>query len=225
MILSLCSRESAPAGEHSNELEFRRGLPGGVRHGWAICYRTGVIALLILALALAMDALAVSLVRGSAEGHNVSEAFKLGAVFGLAQGLMPLVGWLLGVAFAEAFRSVDHWIAFSLLAVLGVRMIHEGLAHGEDETGRRPGASVLSLLVAAFATSIDAAAAGITLPLLGVAIPAACLIIGTTTGALCTAGYLVGTKVSRRTGKWAEIAGGIVLLGLGSRILVAHLSA
>lgn len=183
-----------------------------------------MLSLFILALALAMDAVAVSLVRGSAEGHNLSEAIKLGAVFGLAQGLMPLVGWVLGVAFAGAFRSFDHWIAFSLLGLLGVRMLHEGLTgDGTKEVETR--ASVLSLLVAAFATSIDAAAAGITLPLLGVAIPVACLVIGFTTGALCIAGYLVGTKVSSKTGKWAEIAGGLVLLGLGTRILIQHLSA
>ena len=182
------------------------------------------MGLFILALALAMDAVAVSLVRGSAEGHNLSEAINLGAVFGLAQGLMPLVGWVLGVAFAGAFQSFDHWIAFSLLGLLGVRMIHEGLT-GDDTKEVQTSASVLSLLVAAFATSIDAAAAGITLPLLGVAIPVACLVIGFTTGALCTAGYLVGTKVSSKTGKWAEIVGGLVLLGLGTRILIQHLSA
>ena len=183
-----------------------------------------MLGLFILALALAMDAVAVSLVRGSAEGHNLSEAINLGAVFGLAQGLMPLVGWVLGVAFAGAFQSFDHWIAFSLLGLLGVRMIHEGLT-GDDTKEVQTSASVLSLLVAAFATSIDAAAAGITLPLLGVAIPVACLVIGFTTGALCTAGYLFGTKVSSKTGKWAEIVGGLVLLGLGTRILIQHLSA
>lgn len=172
-----------------------------------------------------MDAFAVSLVRGSAEGHSTSEAFKLGAIFGLAQGLMPLVGWLLGVAFAEAFRSFDHWIAFTLLSILGVRMLREGFSGEADEAEQRTGASMLSLLVAAFATSIDAAAAGITLPLLGVAIPAACLVIGLITGALCIAGYLVGAKVSRRTGKWAEVAGGLVLLALGARILIEHLTA
>ena len=184
-----------------------------------------MIALLILALALAMDALAVSLVRGSAEGHNPREALKLGVTFGLAQGLMPLVGWLLGVAFADTFRSIDHWVAFALLALLGVRMLHQGVAGEEDAVAQRSGASVLSLLVAAFATSIDAAAAGITLPLFGVAIPAACLVIGITTGVLCTAGYMVGGIISRRAGKWAEIAGGLVLLALGTQILLKHLSA
>jgi putative Mn2+ efflux pump MntP len=184
-----------------------------------------MLALLILALALAMDALAVSLVRGSAEGHNTREALKLGLTFGLAQGLMPLVGWLLGVAFADTFRSIDHWVAFSLLGLLGLRMLYQGVMAEEDAAPNRPGASVLSLAAAAFATSIDAAVAGITLPFFGVAIWAACLIIGLTTAALCTAGYMVGGIMSRRAGKWAEIAGGIVLLALGTNILVEHLSA
>lgn len=181
-------------------------------------------ALIILAFALAMDALAVALVRGSAEGHSVRQALKLGAFFGLAQGLMPLVGWALGLAFADAFEAFDHWIAFVLLGALGVRMIKEGISE-DDEPGSPKAMSSLSLLVAAFATSIDAAAAGVTLPLLGVPVPFACVLIGSVTTVLCIGGYLVGGRISSQAGKRAEIVGGMVLIGLGLKILIEHLSA
>ena len=184
-----------------------------------------MVALLILAVALAMDALAVALVRGSVAGHHPSEAIRLGLSFGVAQGVMPLVGWSLGIAFSDTFRSVDHWIAFGLLVWLGVRMAQAGLGWDDPEVVTRTGVPASGLLVAAFATSIDAAAAGVTLPLLGVALPIACLVIGATTAVLCTAGYLVGARVSPLAGKRAEVAGGIVLIALGSKILLEHLTA
>jgi putative Mn2+ efflux pump MntP len=182
-----------------------------------------VLAVFLLAFALAMDALALSLVRGCAAGHQVKEALKCGATFGLAQGLMPLVGWSLGFAFAESFESVDHWIAFLLLSALGAMMLKAGFSEDEEPARLQSALSMLGLLVAAFATSVDAAAAGIALPLLGIPIPAACLIIGATTGVLCTIGYLVGARISPLAGKWAERVGGLVLIGLGIRILVQHL--
>ena len=181
--------------------------------------------LLVLALALAMDAFAVSLVRGSSDGGGLRGALMLGGLFGLAQGLMPLIGWALGVAFAESFRAIDHWIAFVLLAVLGLKMIREGLDDDAEAPAKSVAAPLLSLLVSALATSIDAAAAGVTLPLLGVAVPLACLAIGLTTFSLCTAGYLIGSRVSLRAGQWAELAGGVVLIGLGTKILIEHLTA
>jgi putative Mn2+ efflux pump MntP len=182
-----------------------------------------MFALLLLSLALAMDAFAVSLVRGAAGKGRKIDALILGSAFGLAQGLMPLVGWLLGVAFAETFRSIDHWIAFALLTVLGLRMIREARSK-ETETVARGPLSSLSLLVAAFATSIDAAA-GVALPLLGVPIPVACLVIGGVTGVLCASGYVAGARIGTKLGKKAELAGGIALISLGMKILIEHLSA
>jgi putative Mn2+ efflux pump MntP len=184
-----------------------------------------MLALLILAFALAMDAFAVSIVRGSARGHHLSEGLKLAFAFGIAQGLMPLIGWGLGLAFAEPFKRVDHWIAFGLLSILGIRLLWEGL-FGADEPGSSPNKQNLGLglLVSAFATSIDAAAAGVTLPLLGVAVPVACLVIAAMTGVICLLGYILGSKVSPVAGKRAEIVGGFVLVGLGIKILVEHLN-
>lgn len=182
-----------------------------------------MVDLFVLAFALAMDAFAVSVVRGSIRGHRPAEGLRVSVAFGLAQGLMPLIGWWLGVAFAATLEQIDHWIAFMLLLVLGALMIMEGLS--EEETAETDGASyaLIALTGAALATSIDAAAAGVTLPLLGVGISLACLIIGATTAVICFLGYQIGAKVSPRVGKWAEVLGGAILLALGSRILIEHL--
>lgn len=181
-----------------------------------------MFALIILSLGLAMDAFAVSLVRGSTHERHVLRAVELGAAFGLAQGIMPLVGWGLGLAFAETFRSVDHWVAFALLVFLGGRMLIEAKS-GPDEAGPVPLHSrLLGLATAAFATSIDAAAAGLTLPVLGVAVPVACFAIGAVTAVLCTLGYLIGSRATQSIGKGAEAIGGVVLIGLGIKILVEH---
>ena len=148
---------------------------------------------------------------------------SLGLAFGAAQGLMPLLGWALADTFEGAFQAVDHWIAFILLAVLGGRMLTEAFSADEE---RKPGehSRLLGLATAAFATSIDAAAAGMTFNLLGLAVPVACLTIGATTAVLCTAGYLLGSRVPERMGKMAEVLGGLVLIGLGVRILLEHLA-
>ncbi|HEX8666771.1 MAG TPA: manganese efflux pump MntP family protein [Allosphingosinicella sp.] len=182
-----------------------------------------MFALFVLSLGLAMDAFAVSLVRGSTGEKRLVRAAELGLAFGLAQGLMPLLGWALGLAFGNRFESFDHWIAFVLLGVLGGRMLVEAAS---SDGGPAPGGHtrLLGLATAAFATSVDAAAAGLTLPLLGVMIPAACLTIGATTALLCTIGYALGSRVAGRLGKRAELLGGLVLIGLGIKILVEHLS-
>ena len=182
-----------------------------------------MLALLVLSLGLAMDAFAVSLVRGSVGERSAVRAAELGLAFGAAQGLMPLLGWALADTFEGAFQAVDHWIAFILLAVLGGRMLLEAFSADEE---RKAGehSRLLGLATAAFATSIDAAAAGMTFNLLGLAVPVACLTIGATTAVLCTAGYLLGSRVPERMGKMAEVLGGLVLIGLGVRILLEHLA-
>jgi manganese efflux pump family protein len=180
-----------------------------------------VIALLALAFGLAMDAFAVSVAQGAARRTGIRGALAIGAAFGVAQGLMPLIGWALGTAFAGWIGRIDHWIAFVLLGVLGGKMLREGLAgHGATPA---PALIGWTLLGAAIATSIDAAAAGITLPMLGSPIATACLVIGTVTAALCVAGVLIGQASGGRLGKAAEILGGLVLIGIGVKVLVEHL--
>jgi putative Mn2+ efflux pump MntP len=183
-----------------------------------------MLGLLLLSVALAMDAFAVSLVRGAGGGRHAWAAIEVGLAFGLAQALMPLLGWALGRAFAGTIEAFDHWIAFALLSILGLRMLRASL--GEDEPpvpSRR--SHLVGLGASAIATSIDAAAAGITLPALGVGITTACITIGVTTAIVCTLGFLMASKVSANLGKRAELFGGLVLIGLGVRILFDHLGA
>ena len=184
-----------------------------------------MLALLVLAFGLAMDAVAVSLVRGASGEHRLGRALEVGLFFGIAQGLMPLIGWALGVALAGWIAAIDHWIAFGLLAFLGLKMIREALADddGEREAGGR--SYFAGLAVAAVATSIDAAAAGITLPTMGAPITLACTVIGGVTALLCASAYWIGNRVGARAGQRAEIAGGVVLILLGAKILFEHLSA
>jgi manganese efflux pump family protein len=180
-----------------------------------------MISIILLAIALAMDAFAVALIQGATGRLGVGGALRIAIAFGVAQGTMPLVGWALGMAFADAFQSVDHWIAFALLAALGARMLLEGLRRepGEPEAKRM---FLFSLLVSALATSIDAAAAGLTLPLLGQPIPVACVVIGLTTALISFVGVLLGRGAGIRIGRHAEIAGGLLLIGLGLKIVLEH---
>jgi putative Mn2+ efflux pump MntP len=180
-----------------------------------------MLALLALSGGLAMDAFAVSLIRGSTGGRGLLRALELGVAFGIAQGVMPLIGWALGASFGDTFKAVDHWIAFALLGFLGGKLLVEGFS-GEGEAEAPRHGRLLGLLTAAFATSIDAAAAGLTLPMFGAPIPAACLAIGGTTAVLCTLGYVLGAHASERAGKRAEVIGGVVLIAVGIKILIEH---
>lgn len=183
-----------------------------------------MIAVLILALALAMDAFAVSLVRGVAGPHSALRALETGAAFGIAQGVMPLLGWALGALLAGWLEAVDHWIAFALLAFLGYRMVREGLEDNEDEAPAERSARThfLALLGAAIATSIDAAAAGLTLELFSLPVWLSCVIIGVVTLVLCAPTYWFAARIGPALGKKAEVLGGIVLIGLGVKILAEH---
>ena len=170
-----------------------------------------------------MDAVAVALVRGSVGEHRAWRAIEVGLFFGVAQGVMPLAGWALGTAFAGRIAAIDHWVAFALLAFLGGRMIVAAMSGDDDTAPSKPHSHYAGLTIAAVATSIDAAAAGITLPLLDAPVALSCLIIGGVTALLCTAAYAGGTRASQRMGTWAELAGGMILIGLGIKILAEHL--
>lgn len=181
--------------------------------------------LLLLALALSMDAFAVAVARGAAGEGGWRSALRLSLSFGLAQGLMPLLGWWLGVTFADLLAAVDHWIAFVLLASLGIRMIREGALGGDMTVEVRSSLSLLGLVVASIATSIDAAVAGMSLPFLGQPVLVACLVIGGVTAFVCKLGVMIGARVGVGMGRRAEVAGGIVLIGIGIRILVDHVGS
>lgn len=179
-------------------------------------------AVTTLGVGLSMDAFAVSLGQGAASSSSrrLAHALTLGLLFGFAQAVMPLVGWGLGVAFHEAFKAVDHWVAFFLLAFLGGAMIRAGMKEGSTPPVMACGWKLAAL---ALATSIDAAAAGITLTMLGMPILTACALIGLITFSLTVAGVLLGRAAGMRLGSIAEVAGGVILIALGGKILVEHL--
>lgn len=183
-----------------------------------------MIALLFLSLALAMDAFAVSLVRGAAGQHSIRHALETGLTFGAAQGIMPLLGWALGSLFLVYIEAWDHWIAFALLAFLGVQLLREGLGNDGDDDDVAPASnSYKALLAAAIATSIDAGAAGLTLDLFAYPPLLSCLVIAVVTAALCVPAYWFAARLGPRLGKRAEVFGGLVLIGLGIRIVAEHI--
>lgn len=182
------------------------------------------IALFLTSLSLSTDAFAAALARGSAERQpHLATALRVGAVFGLAEGLMCLAGWTLALVMASLIIAVDHWIALVLLGVIGGRMVLNGWREdGEDEAdGAAARRSVLSTVITAIGTSIDSAAVGVAIALAGGPVWSA-LLIGVTSFALSTLGYLIGPRLGVRFGGYAEIAGGLVLIGLGVSIFVSH---
>lgn len=178
-----------------------------------------MIEALLLAFALAMDAFAVALTQGAKFRPDARGGLAIALTFGAFQAVMPLAGWAVGAVALAYVEAVDHWIAFGLLGFLGVRML--GGHVGEEEashalTGR-------ALLLAGLATSIDALAAGITLPALSVAPLIAVALIGLVTFAMSGAGVVLGRRAGDHLGVWAERAGGVILIGLGVKILGQHM--
>ena len=186
----------------------------------------GIGELLLLAVGLSMDAFAVSVCKGLALRRATFQAeITCGVWFGGFQALMPLIGFFLGTLFAVAIQAVDHWIAFGLLAIIGVNMLKEALSH-EEECGCENGAdlSVKTMLVMAVATSIDALAVGISLAMVGtVNIFFAVTMIGICTCLLSMLGVKIGNVFGSRFEAKAEIAGGVILILLGLKILLEHL--
>jgi putative Mn2+ efflux pump MntP len=185
------------------------------------------VTLLIIALGVSADAFAVAVGKGlSMPRLHLRTAASIAIAFGLAQALMPLFGWLLGTQLEQFITPVDHWVAFGLLALVGGRMLREAL-RSEDLPGEGTGASKVvmlvsprELLVLAVATSIDALAVGISLALVEVNIVAAVIAIGAVTCALSFAGVALGQRAGARFRGPAEIAGGLVLIGIGVKILL-----
>lgn len=183
----------------------------------------GIIELLFLAVGLSMDAFAVSICKGLAmKKATLKASMTCGLWFGGFQALMPLIGYFLGSLFAEAIQAFDHWVAFILLAIIGVNMLREALSD-EEESGDAD-LSVKTMFVMAVATSIDALAVGISLAMAGnVNIVLAVILIGCTTCVLSAMGVQVGNVFGSRYEKKAEIAGGVILILLGLKILLEHL--
>ena len=182
------------------------------------------ITLTGLALALAMDAFAVALGTGAVLSRLTGRhLFRLGFHFGLFQALMPVIGWLAGLTIIQWVEAWDHWIAFSLLAIIGGRMIYEAFSD-EEKTDDRDPTKGLSLVLLSIATSIDALAVGFSLSVIGVSIWMPALVIGLVAGVLTIAGMLLGGRIGDRWGSRVEILGGLVLIAIGAKILIEHLS-
>ena len=183
--------------------------------------RVTTLDLVVLAFALAMDAVAVSLAMGlQLRRPSWRDALLVAAMFGLFQGAMPVLGWVLAFWFADAVSAATPWIAFGLLALIGAKMIWESFAADEDEH-TPPAVTLRSVTPLAIATSIDAAAVGVTFGVLEVAVAPAVVLIGVVTFALSLGAVFVGSRVGERLGRWATLAGGAILIGIGLRILLA----
>ncbi len=182
----------------------------------------GIIELLLIAVGLSMDAFAVSICKGlPLRKIEMRHTASVGLWFGGFQALMPLVGYYAGVSFADVVESVDHWIAFVLLAIIGFNMIREAVTAG-DACGC-PDFSMGNMLLLAVATSIDALAVGVTFAFLGVDILRAVLIIGLTTFVFSVVGIHIGNAFGCRYKSKAEFAGGVILVAIGLKILIEHL--
>lgn len=183
--------------------------------------------MLLLALAMSTDAFAAAVCMGAAlHRPDWREALRTGAIFGSIEALTPLVGWLLGSVAARYVTEWDHWIAFTLLGGLGLRMIWAGLQASADAEIEKPQShSFMVLAITGFATSIDAMVIGATLAFVDVGIVPVALSIGAATFVMVTIGVLLGRGLGAGAGRRAEILGGVLLIGIGSSILHQHLTA
>lgn len=181
-----------------------------------------LISLLLISFSLAMDAFAVSVSAGfTIRKVRVKQALLLAFTFGIFQAMMPLIGWMGGYSIRSYIEPIDHWIAFILLGFIGVNMIREALS--DDEDTKRDYLSFRSLMTLGVATSIDALAVGISLALLPVDILTAVYTIWSITFILCLLWVYIGARFGHIFEKKAEIAGGIILILIGSKILTEHL--
>lgn len=181
-----------------------------------------LLTLFTLAVGLSMDAFAVAVCKGLAMRKiNMSRAAVVGLWFGGFQGLMPLIGYLLGVQFKDKITAIDHWIAFVLLGIIGLNMIKE--AREGDEGEESASLAPADMLVLAIATSIDALAVGVTFAFLNVNIIPAVSFIAVITFTLSVIGVKVGNVFGTRYKSRAELVGGIILIVLGIKILLEHI--
>ncbi|RPH21459.1 manganese efflux pump MntP [Buttiauxella warmboldiae] len=183
-------------------------------------------ATLILAFGMSMDAFAASIGKGaSLHKPKFSEALRTGLIFGVIETITPLIGWCLGLLASQVVLEWNHWVAFTLLLFLGMRMMYEGVRNSEGEAAPKLQRHGFWLLVTtAIATSLDAMAVGVGLAFLQVNIIETALAIGCATMIMSTLGMMLGRFIGPLLGKRAEILGGVVLIGIGCQILYNHYS-
>lgn len=182
----------------------------------------GIIETSLIAVGLAMDAFSVAICKGlSMKKFDLKKAIIIGLYFGIFQGVMPIIGFLLGNTFVETIEKYDHWIAFALLAIIGVNMIREAFDKDDCETNDK--VDFKSMIWLAIATSIDALTVGITFSMFKVNIYFAALLIGIITYSLSIIGVIIGNKFGCKYKSKAEVTGGLVLIVMGIKILIEHL--
>lgn len=185
------------------------------------------LSILLLGLAMSTDAFAAALGKGAGMiKPRLSEALRIGLIFGVVEAITPIIGWLLGSAASSFIESIDHWIAFGLLSVLGLHMIYKAIKDddaAEPEEMEKKG--LLSVVLTGLATSIDAMAVGVGLAFIDVNILLIAAVIGFCTFAMVTIGIMAGRVLGALIGKRAEMAGGVILIIVGATILYEHLQA
>lgn len=183
-----------------------------------------VTELILIAVGLSMDAFAVAICQGLASRRfKVKSALAIAFAFGLFQALMPMLGWALGTQFADYITAYDHWVAFVLLAIIGGKMIYDALIEKQEDAPQEEKLSLRKLLLLAIATSIDALAVGVSFAFLKVNIAFSTALIGVITFTLSFAGVWIGNKFGAKYKSKAELAGGVILVLIGVKILLEHL--
>jgi putative Mn2+ efflux pump MntP len=179
--------------------------------------------ILAIAFGLAMDAFAVSVAAGiTVERLTGRHVFRLAWHFGLFQFLMPVLGWLAGRTVADSISAFSHWVAFALLAYVGGKMLWEAFGQSQERSRSDPTRGLL-MVTLSVATSLDALAVGLSMAVMSITIWVPALVIGLVAGGLTTVGIIFGSRIGGRWGKRAEILGGLVLLGIATRILLEAL--
>ncbi|MEM2145169.1 MAG: manganese efflux pump MntP family protein [Candidatus Jordarchaeaceae archaeon] len=191
----------------------------------SVNYQVDIFSIIVIAFGLAMDSFAVSISSGvTIKQVRIRDAAKIALFFGLFQVGMPVLGWLFGTGLADLVSEVDHWIAFGLLSLVGGRMIYESVKKEKSENEKEiDPLSTHVLLVLSVATSIDAFAVGVSFAFLGVFILNPIIVIGTVTFLLCFLGVFAGNKFGQIFKNKLKIVGGIILIGIGLKILIQDL--
>ena len=178
-----------------------------------------------IAVALAMDAFAVAISTGvSLKDVSSRQTFRLSWHFGLFQAMMPVIGWSVGLSVRTYIEQYDHWVAFGLLAFVGINMIREAFQHDDDDKPKKDPTKGVTLVILSVATSIDALAVGFSISILNVSIWTPALIIGIVAGIFTIAGLQIGKRIgsAKRLSRYADVVGGIVLFAIGFKILYEH---
>lgn len=183
-----------------------------------------ILSTTAIAFSMSADAFAVSVAKGaSLRKPRWRDALRSGAVFGIVEAMTPIIGWCIGLAASRYIEAIDHWIAFAILGAVGGKLVWESFEaeQPEEDKPQRHGLGVLVLT--AIGTSIDALAVGVTLAFLDASIWVSAAAIGSATFLMASLGFMTGHYIGSKAGKYAELLGGITLIGIGTHILLSHL--